>query len=428
MSQAGGRTLVCDIVVIGGGPAGSAAATTAALRGRDVVVLEKDVFPRYHIGESLLPYAWWVLERLGALDKVKAHAFQTKHSVRFATPDGRLSKPFTFVDHLQHEAANTWQVERSQFDELMLDHAASVGARVFQGTAVTGVLEEDGCVVGVTAKGPDGPFTVRSKVVIDASGRDGVVRTLRGWRKAEPQLQRVAVWSYFKAIPREEGIHGGCTTVASVPGDGWFWYIPLQNDIISVGLVAKPEVIYAEGRKDLQKVYERALTLSPWITEQVAGGTQVDGVHVTSDYSYRSEYCADDGVVLAGDAFSFLDPVFSSGVFLALTMGEQAAIAADEAIGAGDVSASAFAAYGERICAGMESMRALVISFYQPEFSMKRLMRNHPELRGDVTDLLIGHVFREYDELMRAMGEIADVPAPLPYGRARVQPAKAVAS
>jgi flavin-dependent dehydrogenase len=417
--EQGERVEHADVVVIGGGPAGSAAAATLARRGRRVVVLEKSRFPRYHIGESLLPYAWWTLERLGALDAVKSRAFQAKYSVRFVTPDGRESQPFTFSDHLDHEAAGTWQVERATFDALLLDHARESGAVVHAQTPVTGVIEEGGRVVGVRGRGPGGPITVRAPITIDASGRDGVVRTLRGWRRAEPSLQRMALWTYYEGIPREAGIHEGATTVVSIPGGGWFWYIPMRDDQISVGVVAKADDLFAHT-KDPEAAFAQAVALNPWLAARVAEGRQVGGVAATADYSYRSTYCAEDGVVLVGDAFAFLDPVFSSGVFLALRTGEEAAIAADAALRDGDTSAAAFAAYGAWACAGIEAMRALVFSFYDPQFSMAKLVRAHPELKGDVTDLLIGNLFRDYTALVGALSEVGTVPAPLPYGGARV--------
>jgi flavin-dependent dehydrogenase len=243
------------------------------------------------------------------------------------------------------------------------------------------------------------------------------VRRARGWSRPEPSLQRIALWSYWDGFPRDPGLHGGATTVVSVPDDGWFWVIPMQHGRTSIGVVARGDVLFAET-KDPAEALTRAVQRNPWLAERVAGCEQVDGVHVTRDYSYRSAFCADDGVVLAGDAFAFLDPVFSSGVFLALRTGEEAAWAVDEALRVGDVSARAFQAYGEWACDGIEAMRALVFSFYDPKFSMSNLVKAFPDLRGDVTDLLIGNLFRDYATLMTALDQVGTVPARLGYGRA----------
>lgn len=408
-----------DVVIVGGGPAGSAAAATLAMRGRDVVVLERTAFPRYSVGESLLPYCWWTLQRIGALEAVSGAGFQAKHSVRFVTAAGELSKPFTFTDHLKHEAAITWQVERATFDQILLDNARAQGAEVRLETRATALIEEDGRVRGVRAVGPDGvESVVRARLTIDASGRDGFVRGLRRWRRPEPALQRLAYWTYYEGVELEEGIHRGATTIVQLPEDGWFWFIPQSGGKVSVGVVALPEVLHKHSR-DPEVVWAEQTALNPWLVERLATGTRCDKLRVTSDYSFRSEVCADDGLVLTGDAFAFLDPVFSSGVFLALRTGEEAALAADAALERGAVSASDFEAYGEWACSAIEAMRALVFSFYDPHFSMGTLMRARPDLRGDVTDLLIGNLSRDFGALYTALSEHGNCPPPLSYGRAR---------
>ncbi|MCB9664635.1 MAG: tryptophan 7-halogenase [Alphaproteobacteria bacterium] len=412
-----------DAIVVGGGPAGSTAAAVLARAGRSVAVLERARFPREHIGESLLPHVWYTLDRIGAVDLVAKAGFQRKHSVRFVSADGRMSRPFLFQEHKDHPSSQTWQVERATFDRLLLEHAEASGAVVHQGTRAKALIEEDGRVVGVRAEGPDGPLELRAPWTIDASGRDGFVRTLRGWRNREEALERLSYWTYYRGIEVDpQTAHA--TTVVQVPEDGWFWFFPMGDGRLSVGVVARREVLHRHG-KDPATVWEEVIKLNPWLAERLQGGERVAPIEVTSDYSYRSTYSADDGVVLTGDAFAFLDPVFSSGVFLAVRTGEEAARGVLSALDDGRTDAGVFAAYGEWVCRGIEAMRSLVFSFYDPDFSMGALVRAHPELHGDVTDLLIGDLFRDYADLQQALAELGTVPPVLGYGGARVQSVEA---
>ncbi len=416
------RESAWDAVIVGGGPAGSSAAATLARAGRKVAVVERARFPRYHIGESLLPHAWHTFDRLGITDKVRAAGFQKKRGVTFVSADGKMSKPFWFDQHLEgHESAFTWQVERAAFDRLMLDHAESCGATVFHETRATELLMDEGRVQGIAAIGPDGPLRLRAPWTLDASGREGFVHTQRGWRQAEHALDRVSLWSYYRGVELDEAL-AASTTVVQLPDDGWFWFIPMAGGVVSVGVVAKREVLFASTR-DPELVFEQQVAKNPWLAALLQGAKRTSGIDITADYSYRSAYSADDGVVLAGDAFAFLDPVFSSGVFLALVTGERAAQDMLVALDAGRTDAAAFADYGEWMCRGIEAMRGLVFSFYDPKFSMGSMVRSYPELHGDVTDLLIGDVFRDYTALQDALATHGRRPPPLAHGRARTDAA-----
>jgi flavin-dependent dehydrogenase len=408
-----------DVVIIGAGPAGTTAAALLAEKGRRVLVLEKEKFPRYHIGESLMPFCWFTLNRLGLVDQMNARAFTKKYSVQFVTPDGRQSQPFYFFQHYDHPSAITWQIERQEFDQMLFDNARAKGAEVVDGTPVKRVLKDDsGRVIGVEAMSGEGElFHAFAPVTIDCSGREQVATARDGWRVKDPHLNKIAIWTYYRGSKRDAGIDEGNTTVAYVEGRGWFWYIPLKDDIVSVGIVAEKDYLFSES-KDPAAIMAREIERNVWIKEHLSSGKQFGEYWVTSEFSYRSRYCAADGLLLAGDAFAFLDPVFSSGVFLALKSGEMAADAVDSALTVGDTSSARFAEYGETLCRGIENMRKLVYAFYDKDFSFAKMLKAYPAHRGRLTDSLIGDLFNlDFTELHAAMSEFARLPEPLAYGR-----------
>jgi flavin-dependent dehydrogenase len=252
-------------------------------------------------------------------------------------------------------------------------------------------------------------------MTIDCSGRDAFAAKRNQWRTADPKLNKIAMWSYFRGGKRDEGYDEGATTVAYLPDKGWFWYIPLPGDIVSVGITAEADYLYRDG-KGPEGIFAREIKANPWIVEHLADAERVDTIRVTGEFSYRSRHCAQDGLLLCGDAFAFLDPVFSSGVFLALRGGEMAGEAVDEALTAGDVSAERFAPYGAELCESIEAMRKLVYAFYDVGFSFGDLLKKYPHLNGDLTDCLIGNLARDFDPLYKAVADFAEVPAALEYG------------
>ena len=406
-----------DAIVIGGGPAGSTAAAVLAEKGRKVVLLEKEKFPRYHIGESLIPYTYYPLKRIGMLDQMKQSHFTKKYSVQFVSISGKQSQPFYFFQQLHSEAADTWQVLRSEFDQMMLNNARAKGAEVMEETLVKDTIEQNGVVSGVTAFSKNGlSHEFHAPITIDATGRDAFTLGRRGWKVRDPRLNKIAVWTYYKGAMRDPGVDEGATTVAYVPDKGWFWYIPLPGDILSVGIVAEKDYLYRDTH-DLKTIFHREVAVNKWIEQHLAAGQQVGEYRVTGEYSYRSRHCAGDGLLLIGDAFAFLDPVFSSGVFLALRSGEMGADAADAAITAGDCSASRFREYGEQLCKGIESMRRLVYTFYDHEFRFRTFLTRYPDLKGEMTECLMGNLWQDFDPLFQAVAEFASVPAPLAHGQ-----------
>jgi len=390
-----GMTLNPDVVVIGGGPAGSTAATLVAQKNHQVLLLERDRFPRFHIGESLIPETYWVLERLNMLPKLRKSHFIKKHSVQFVTQTGKLSAPFYFMDHKPHECSQTWQVLRSEFDHMMLQNAREHGVEAHEGVRVLEVLFAGDRAVGVRVQDETGEtHEIHAQVVIDASGQSSLIMNRLKLRVPDPELKKGAVWTYWEGAYRDQGKDEGATIVLQTQGkNGWFWYIPLHNNIVSVGVVAAFDYLF-KGRPDHQKIYEEELERCPACKERVMHGKRISGFYATKDYSYRAKKCAGDGWVLVGDAFGFLDPLYSSGVLLALKSGQLAADAVSEGLEKGDTSASQLGKWEAGYCQGMDRMRRLVCEFYDG-FSFGRFIRKHPHYQGTLTDLLIGDLFKD---------------------------------
>jgi len=385
-----------EVVVIGGGPSGATAATLLAQQGRSVRVYERERFPRYHVGESLIPETFGVLERLGILPHLRSGPFVEKHSVQFVSEHGRLSEPFYFADYKAHESSRTWQVTRQEFDCLMLDNARRHGVEVREGVRVLEVLFEGERAVGVRTLDESGiEEEVRCRVVVDAAGQSGLILDRLGLRQWDPVLKKAAVWTYFKGAARESGRDAGATLVMQTAGKvGWFWYIPLQNDITSVGVVAPFDHLFKNrDTKDLEAIFTDEVTRCPGVQPRIAGAERVGPYRAAKEYSYRSSEVAGDGWVLVGDAFGFLDPLYSSGILLALKSGALAADAIAAGLTSGDTSAAALGSWGPDYVAGMERMRKLVCGFYDG-LNFGQLVRNHGEAKPLITDILIGDIFK----------------------------------
>lgn len=393
-----------QVVVIGGGPAGSTVSTLLAQKGIQVELFERERFPRFHIGESLIPETYWVLKRLKMLDKMKASHFVKKHSVQFVNASGKVSTPFYFFENKPHECSQTWQVVRSEFDEMMLNNAAEQGVHVHQGTRVLEVLFEGDRAVGVVVAAVDGkPRTVIADVVVDASGQSSMIINKFGLRVPDKTLNKGAIWTYFEGAYRDTGKDEGATLVLQTDNKkAWFWYIPQHGNIVSVGVVGDFDYLF-KGRGDHETTFNEELERCHNLKERVSIGNRATRFHATKDYTYRSSQAAGDGWVLVGDAFGFLDPLYSSGVLLALRSGELAADCVAEGLSRGDTSRSQLGKWEPDFVRGMNRMRRLVCEYYDG-FSFGRFVRRFPNHKGAVTDLLIGDLFKDsLDEVLESI-------------------------
>lgn len=416
-----------DVVIVGGGPAGSTVATLVAQAGHRVLVVERAKFPRFHIGESLMPETYWVFERLGLLPKLRNSDFVRKYSVQFVTASGKDSAPFYFEDRKPHESSVTWQVERADFDTMLLDHAAESGATVWQECNVVDIILADpehddlprarGIVV--QRKGDTEPIRIGAKVVVDATGMNALLSRKLGIRHADPNLRKASIFTHYKNCRREPGKNGGATLVLSTrQNDGWFWYIPLRDDVTSVGVVADVNRLIKNRSGTPEQIFEEELANCPGLQERMPEAQRCGPIHVTNDFSYRSSRCGGEGWVLVGDAFGFLDPMYSSGVFLALKSGELAADAINQAIDTGDFSAGQLSGWGDPLSQGMQVVRKLVYAFYTKEFSFGRFVKAFPHHKDDITAILVGEVFKPgVEEVFEPMSTMAPIPQSVPLDR-----------
>ncbi len=383
-----------DVIVMGGGPAGCTVAALVAEAGYQVLLVDRDVFPRFHIGESLMPEVYWPLQRLGLLEQMKERGFVCKQSVQFVSASGKESQPFFFPRHDPRECSRTWQVERAEFDQMLWENAAEKGAQVLDGTRVIDVLFEDERAVGVRLKrGENESFEVAARVVVDATGLQALLANRLGLRVDDPELKKVAIWSYFRGAERDPGDHGGGTIILHTKErKSWFWFIPLKNDITSIGVVGDRDYL-VRGRGAPEEVFGEELSICPALQRRLADAERVEKFLVAKEFSYSTRQQAGDGWVMVGDALGFIDPIYSSGVFFALKSGEMAADAIVDALANGDTSGAKLGSWTGEFFAATKWIRKLVDAYYTDGFSFGRFLKAHPQYQGNLTDLLIGRIF-----------------------------------
>ncbi len=378
-----------DVIVIGGGPAGAAVATRLAQRGRRVLLLEKEHFPRFHIGESMLPCSMPLIEQLGALPRLKAANFLPKFAAEFVTADGSLKQRYAFRDGIVPGADSAFEVDRSEFDALLLDNAAERGVDVRQGQQVVRFDLNLATGVRVVARASDGSETTfEAEMLIDATGQSSLLAGRLGLREMDKDLKNFAVFSHYEGASRYSGEEEGDISVVLVPG-GWWWVIPLRNDRTSVGLVGPSHRL--RGQKPDDAYFDAQIAETPFLRERLMNAQRVAPVRSVSDYSYVSRELAGDRFVLVGDAAAFIDPVFSTGVYLGLVGAFRAAEAVDRALTRGRFDRSQFLAYERAVHKGVATYRRFVKGFYTPEFvDVLMAPSDWLSLRAAITSLLAG--------------------------------------
>jgi flavin-dependent dehydrogenase len=400
-----------DVIVAGGGPAGSTIATILAQHGRKVLLVERSREPQFKLGESLQPQTYWTLERLGMLDRMRASAFPKKYSVQFVSSNGRYSQPFYFSEVDPRPSSQTWQVLRKEFDPMLLDNAAEHGVEVHRGVAVQEVLFDGERAVGARLRLDEGrSIDVASSVFADATGQSTVLARRFSLMRMEPRLKNASFYTHFEGARRDEGIDEGATLVLNTEGKrSWFWFIPLRDNVVSIGAVGPIEHLIKNRVADPQRVFEEELARCPALVERLTDARPLWPVQATRDFSYTTSRQAGDGWVLVGDAGGFIDPIYSTGVNLALKSGEMAADRLHEALTAGDVSGERLSRFTPVFRQGVESLRVLVYAFYHPQFSFSRFLRQYPECRGELIDMLIGNVFdKPIDRVLEALTATMD--------------------
>ncbi len=353
---------IYDVAIIGGGPAGSTAACLLAQAGRRVVVLEREKFPRFHIGESLLPYSMPAFDRMGIRETLDQTA-QPKFGAEIITACGTRHLRFHFRNGFRLKHHRSYQVTRATFDKQLLDNAAARGAEVREETSVAGVdFDEESVTVRLGEGAP-----VRARYVIDASGRNTVIGQQQRLKQNYPNLNKFAVYAHYDHVRREPG-EDGCTLTRMIRSkDRWFWVIPLSDTRTSIGMVTDTATFKAMKLAP-EEAFEQGLEEQPHFREILEGATRVTQVYATGDYSYRNTRLVGPRWMLAGDAAGFIDPVFSTGVFLAIASGEQCADAIDAALKKPSRAPKLFAGYEKRLNRVMDLYLRFVGAWYEHEF------------------------------------------------------------
>jgi len=389
--QATEDAIECDVLVVGGGPGGSTAATLLRKQGRHVVQLEKDRHPRFHIGESLLPANLPIFDALGVMDKVRALGV-LKLGADFPSQDGNY-QTFHFRRSLGGTPPHAFQVKREEFDQMLFEHARASGVDARENVRVESV--ELGGIGKVVARAKDAAgnaLTVRAKYLVDASGRDTLLGNALKLKRKNDAHQSAAIFAHFKGVEARPAEDAGNISIYNFK-HGWCWFIPLRDGVMSIGCVCRPE--YLKQRRGRNEEFLLAtLALMPDAQRRLQQAAMVSDVRVTGNYSYTCERMHGPGWVMVGDAWAFVDPVFSSGVYLAMHSGKQAAALVGAALDEPAREAGLQAAFERRVRRGVRVFSWFIYRFNSP---VMRHLFAHPgnqwQLEQGVISMLAGDVF-----------------------------------
>jgi len=383
-----------DCVVVGAGPGGCTTAALVAARGFKTALIEREQMPLDKVGESLMPEAYWIFEKLGINEEFEKLGFIKKHGVQFVNAEDKESRPFVFRDHDDRDCSDSWHVERRVFDKLLYDTAIKNGTDCMDQTRVMDIQFKENGQHSVIVQGSDNQKrTMKTRVVVDATGQTAFLANRKGLRQVNPDLKKAAIWTYFRGAERAGGQNPEVTCILSTnTKDAWFWYIPLSDDLVSVGLVGDNDFILKRGCKPEEAFYQEVENC-PGLKRRIRDGKQEGKFSVAKEFSYTTTQHSGDGWVLVGDAYGFIDPIYSSGVFLALKSADMAADSICNGLRRNDLSAEQLGSWTYEFDESVQWIRKLVHTFYNKDFSFGRFMKEYPQYGGNLTDLLIGRIF-----------------------------------
>ena len=380
-----------DVVIIGGGPAGSTAAAMLAKSGHQVALFDRHSFPRFHVGESLVPAVNLTLEKLGVRERMDEIGFPRKHGVQFISPSGP-GRPFYFSEGRDARMHSTWQVLRSEFDRLLLDNAIAAGAHVETDTPVIEVCAEGSTITGVRVQRLDeSQDTVHARIVVDASGQNGVIAREFSQQELIPGLENTAVYAHFRGVRTDSGIDAGSTLIYRLDAESWIWFIPLL-EVVSIGLVTSARGILRFGQ-NRDEILQAAIDQCPDLLERMRGADLLGEVRVARDFSYRASCDGGVGWALIGDALGFIDPIYSTGLLLSVRSAEIVALEITCAL-AGDKKHPDMAGHSAEWQRAFDRFLPLVRAFYTEDFRFGELSK-HEAYRQGLVDLLTGIVDTE---------------------------------